>query len=163
MIFTKGGTRLSPVRILVADDCADWRRQIRLLLEARTDWQIICEIADGSEAVAKAEQMRPHLILLDIGLPNLNGIEAARLMNNQSPASKILFVSLHDSRDVVQAALSTGALGYVAKSEVRSQLLPAIEAVLQGRQFVSAGLKAAGPLEPDQDSKGVGDGLPRFS
>jgi len=132
---------LSPIRFLVADDFEDWRRQIRLLLQARPQSQIIAEASDGTEAVQKAEELKPDLILLDIGLPRLNGIEAARQIRQLSPSSKIVFLSMYNSPDVVQAALGTGALGYVLKSDARRELLPAVDAVLRSKQFVSSSLK----------------------
>jgi DNA-binding NarL/FixJ family response regulator len=104
------------------------------------DWQIVCEVGDGSDA--EAQQMKPDVILLDIGLPKVNGIEAARRIRHLSPDSEIVFISLHNSPDLVRAALNTGALGYVDKRNVKSELLLAIEAVLRGRQFVSNDLKA---------------------
>ena len=130
--------------ILVADDFEGWRRQVRSLLRARPEWQVIAEASDGSEAVQKAEELKPDLILLDIGLPKLNGIEGARRIRQLSPRSKIVFLSLYNSLDVVQAALGTGgtgALGYVLKSDARSELLPAVDAVLRSRQFVSSSLQ----------------------
>ncbi|HET6931238.1 MAG TPA: response regulator [Candidatus Acidoferrum sp.] len=134
--------RLLPsIRILIADDYADWRRQVRLLLRARPEWQVIAEASDGSEAVQKVEELKPDLILLDIGLPKLHGIEAARRIRQLSPSSKIVFLSQNDDRDVVQAALSTGALGYVYKPDAEGQLLAALDAVLRGKQFVSSSLK----------------------
>jgi DNA-binding NarL/FixJ family response regulator len=103
---------MSPsIRILVVDDYKDWRDQVRSLLRARPEWQIICEVSGGSEAVQKAEELKPDLILLDIGLPKLNGIEAARRIRQLSPNSKIIFLSMETSPDVVQVALSTGAEG----------------------------------------------------
>jgi DNA-binding NarL/FixJ family response regulator len=128
---------LSSIRILIADDFEDWRRQLRLLFQARPQWQVIAEAADGPEAIQKARELKPDLIVLDIGLPKLNGIEAARRIRRLSPRSRILFLSLHNSPDMVQAALSTGALGYVHKTDANSVLLPAVEAVLRGKQFVS--------------------------
>jgi DNA-binding NarL/FixJ family response regulator len=129
------------IRILVADDYEDWRRQVCLLLQVRPELQVICEASDGSEAVQKAEELKPDLILLDIGLPKLNGIEAARRIRQLSPNSKIIFLSQDNSPEVVQAALSTGALGYVYKAYARGDLLPAVDAVLRGKEFVSSGLK----------------------
>ena len=104
---------MSPIRILVVDDFEDWRRQVRFLFQARPQWQIIAEVSDGSEAVQKAAELKPDLILLDIGLPRLNGIEAARQIRQLSPSSKIVFLHMYNSPDVVQAALGTGALGCV--------------------------------------------------
>jgi DNA-binding NarL/FixJ family response regulator len=138
---TAGEQPLSPIRILVTDDFEDWRRQVRLLFQARPQWQIIAEASDGSEAVQKAEDLKPDLIVLDIGLPKLNGIECARRIRQRSPSSKIVFLSMYNSPDVVQAALGTGALGYVLKSDARRELLPAMDAVLRGKQFVSSSLK----------------------
>jgi CheY-like chemotaxis protein len=112
-----------------------------LLFQARPEWQVIAEALDGSEAVQKAEELKPDLIVLDIGLPKLNGIEAGRRIRQLSPSSKIIFLSLYNSPDVVQGALSTGALGYVHKTDAQSELLPAVDAVLRGRQFVSSSLK----------------------
>jgi DNA-binding NarL/FixJ family response regulator len=107
----------------------------------RPEYQVIGEASDGSEAVQKAEELKPDLIVLDIGLPELNGIEAARRIRHFSPSSKIIFLSQYNLLDVVQAALSTGALGYVCKTDVRGDLLPAIEAALRGKNFISRGLK----------------------
>ena len=94
--------------------------------------------SDGLEAVQKAEELQPDLILLDIGLPSLNGIEVARQIRKLSPKSKILFVSQESSADVVWEALGTGAQGYVVKSDAGSELLEGVNAVLRGEQFVSA-------------------------
>ena len=129
------------IRVLVVDDFEDWRRQVRLLFQARPQWQIIAEVSDGSETVQKAEDLKPDLIVLDIGLPKLSGIEAARQIRQLSPSSKIVFLSLNNDLELVRAALSTGALGYVLKTDARSELLPAVDAVLRGKQFVSSSLK----------------------
>jgi DNA-binding NarL/FixJ family response regulator len=124
------------IRILVVDDFQDWRRQVGSLLQARLEWQVIAEASDGSDAVQKAEDLKPDLILLDIGLPKLNGIEAARRIRQVSPGTKIVFLSPNSDPEVVQAALSTGAEGYLHKAYAQSDLLPAIETVLRGQQFV---------------------------
>ena len=131
---------LSSIRILVVDDYEGWRRQARLLLQAHPGLQVICEASDGSEAVQRADELRPDLILLDIGLPKLNGLEAARQIRKLAPESKILFLTQESSADVVQKALSLGALGYVVKAHANSELLAAVKAVLQGKQYVSGGL-----------------------
>jgi CheY-like chemotaxis protein len=103
--------------------------------------QVICGVSDGSEAVQKAEELKPDLILLDISLPKLNGIEAARQIRQLSPSSRIIFLSQDNSLDIVQEALSTGALAYVRKAQAGSELLPAVEAVLRGERFVSSSIK----------------------
>jgi CheY-like chemotaxis protein len=116
-----------------------------LLFQARPQWQIISEASDGSEAVQKATDLKPDLIVLDISLPNLNGIEAARQIRQFSPNSRIVFLSQNDDLEIVRAGLGAGALGYVCKADSQSDLLPAIEAVLQGRQFVSSSIKGYKP------------------
>ena len=131
---------ISPVRILVVDDSEPFRHFIRSTLEGREDLRIVGVASDGLEAVQKSEELQPDLILLDIGLPSLNGIEAAKRIRNLAPKSKIIFLSLESSKDVVRGALSSGANGYIAKSNAASDLLVAVDAVLQGKQFVSAGL-----------------------
>lgn len=132
---------MSSIRILITDDYADWRRQVRSLLQARPEWQVIAEASDGLEAVQKAQAVKPDLILLDIGLPKLNGVEAARRIQQLSPSSRIIFLSQSNDLEIVRAALSAGARGYVRKTDVKRELLPAIDAVLQGKQFVSSSLE----------------------
>ena len=128
------------MRVLVVEDSEPFRRFICSTLRKRPELQIVGEASDGLEAVHKVEELQPDLILLDIGLPTLNGIEAARRIGKLAPQSKILFVSQESSADVVQAALALGALGYVVKAHAGSELLAAVEAVCQGRQYLSSGL-----------------------
>ena len=130
----------TPIRILVVDDYEPWRRFTRSTLEKQTEMRIIGEVSDGLKAVQQAQQMQPDLILLDIGLPTINGIEAAKRIRECAPQSKILFVSENRSADVAQEALSAGAGGYVVKSDAAGELLPAVKAVLTGKRFVSASL-----------------------
>jgi DNA-binding NarL/FixJ family response regulator len=134
----KSENLLSSIRILVADDYEGWRRQISLLLQARPELQVICEASDGLEAIQRAEELKPDLIVLDIGLPTINGIEAARRIRKLVPESKILFLSQESSADVVQEALNWGALGYVVKAHAGTELLAAVGAVLRGERFVSS-------------------------
>lgn len=136
------------VRILVVDDFEPFRRFVCSKLGERPELQVVGEVSDGLEAVQKAEELRPDLIVLDIGLPTLSGIEAARRIRKLAPESKILFVSQESSADVVQEALSLGALGYVLKTHAASELLAAVEVVCQGNQFVRSGLSGHS-LTPD--------------
>jgi len=131
---------MPPIRVLVVEDFAPFVQFIRSALAKRPDLQVICEVADGLEAVQKAERLEPDLVLLDIGLPTLNGIEAARQIHKRAPESKIIFVSQESSAEMVQEALNLGAWGYVVKTSAASDLLAAVEAVLEGRHFVSVGL-----------------------
>ena len=130
----------SSIRVLVVDDNELWRRFASTTLRKQAELQVIGEATDGLQAVQQAQELLPDLILLDIGLPTLNGIEAARRIREVSPASKILFVSENRSPDIAEAALSTGAGGYVVKSDAAGELLPAVKAVLDGKRFVSASL-----------------------
>ena len=137
----------SSVRVLVVEDSGPFRRFICSTLGKRPELQIVGEVSDGLEAVHKVEELQPDLILLDIGLPTLNGIDAARRMRKVAPHSKILFMSQESSTDVAQEALDLGALGYVVKAQAGRELLVAVEAVRQGRRFVSAGLAIHVPAE----------------
>jgi DNA-binding NarL/FixJ family response regulator len=124
------------VRILLVDDFEPFRRFVRSTLEKKPHLRVVGEASDGSDAVRQAEALQPDLIVLDLGLPIINGIEAARRIRQISPESKIIFLTQESSDDVVQEALSTGALCYVVKSHASSELLAAVEAACQGKQFV---------------------------
>ena len=138
----KGGNLVDEpsIRVLVVDDYEPWRRFTCTTLSKQPELQIIGEVSDGLEAVQQAKELQPDLILLDIGLPTLNGIEAARRIREVSPASKILFVSENRSPDMAEGALSNGAGGYLVKSDAAGELLAAIKAVLEGKRFISASL-----------------------
>lgn len=127
----------STVQVLVVDDYEPFRRFICSALEKRPALRVVGEASDGLEAVRRAEELKPDLILLDIGLPTLNGIEVARQVRKLAPESKIIFVSQESSPEVMQAALDLGARGYVVKAKAGSDLLAAIDAVLLGKHFVS--------------------------
>jgi DNA-binding NarL/FixJ family response regulator len=127
--------------VLVVDDYEPIRRVVRLILQARDDFQIVGEASDGLEAVQKAKELWPDLILLDIDLPTLNGIQVARRLRDLVPRAKILFLSVESSLDVVREALNVGGAGYIYKLHVASELLPAIETVLGGKQFVGSMLE----------------------
>jgi DNA-binding NarL/FixJ family response regulator len=131
---------MSVVRVLAVDDFEPWRHFVASTLQKRSDLRIVFEASDGLEAVHKAEELQPELILLDIGLPRLNGIEAARRIRDLAPSSKIIFLSENYSSDVAQVALDLGARGYVVKADAGRELLPAIQAVIEGKHFVSARL-----------------------
>jgi len=130
---------VTKIRVLVVDDFDAWRRFVCSALQKNPELQIVGEASDGLEAVQRASELLPDLIVLDLGLPKLNGIEAARQIRAKSSKSKILFVSQESSVDIIEAALNAGGLGYVLKTRAETDLLPAVEAVLEGRRFVSSG------------------------
>ena len=125
------------VRVLVVEDYEPFRRFVCSTLGKRPELQVVGEASDGLEALQKAVELRPDLILLDIGLPSLNGIEVARQMRSLVPESKIIFLTQESSSDLVQEALSLGARGYVTKNMVLEDLFAAVETVLSGMTFVS--------------------------
>jgi DNA-binding NarL/FixJ family response regulator len=127
----------SPVRVLVVDDFELWRTFVHNRLDGVPNLRVIGIAGDGLEAVQKAKELQPDLIVLDIDLPRLNGIEAARRIRKAAPQSKILFLSANADPDVVSAALGAGGLGYIHKSAAAQSLLPAMEAVLLGKRFVA--------------------------
>jgi CheY-like chemotaxis protein len=135
---------LSTIRVLVVEDFEPFRRFIASTLKGRPDFQIVCEVSDGLEAVQKVEELQPDLIVLDIGLPRLNGIEVARRIRAIGLKSRILFFSENRSPDIAAEALDTGAQGYVVKSCAAGEFLTAVEAVVQGKQFLSSGLGSLG-------------------
>jgi len=118
------------IRVLIVEDFPRYRQFVYSALTSRRDLQVIAEVSDGLEAVEKAVELKPDLILLDIGLPTMNGIEAARRIRALVPNAKIIFLSQETSADVVEEALSTGAQAYVPKAKAGSQLLAAIDAVI---------------------------------
>ena len=128
----------SSIRVLVVDDSEPFRRVLRSILQNKLEFRTIVEASDGVEAIELAQALQPDLILLDIGLPKLNGIEAARRIRELAPRSKILFVSQESSVEVVQAAFSLGASGYVVKMDAGRELLTAVHAVLRGERFVGS-------------------------
>jgi DNA-binding NarL/FixJ family response regulator len=127
----------SALSILLVEDFEPFRKLMRAILLEKPGLQIVAEAFDGLDAVQKAAELYPDLILLDIGLPTLNGFDAARLIRRLVPDSRILFVSQEFSPLVVQEALSLGASGYVFRTRLATDLLPALEAILAGRNFVS--------------------------
>jgi len=126
--------------VLVVDDYEPFRRLVCAITERIPEFQVIGQAADGLEAIEKAAELQPDLILLDIGLPKLNGIETARRLHQLAPRLKILFLSQESSYEVVEGALRAGGLGYVFKSSAHNELLPAIEAVVADKRFVSNSL-----------------------
>ncbi len=123
---------------MVVEDFHSFREFVCSKLEQKPELWVICEMSDGLTAVQKAYLLKPDLILLDIGLPTLNGIEVARRILETDPEAKIIFLSVDTSAEVVQTAMKVGAWGYIYKTRAAGDLLPAIDAVLSGKRFVSS-------------------------
>jgi DNA-binding NarL/FixJ family response regulator len=128
------------IRILLVDDFEPWRRFVSSTLQKSPGFEIVLEVSDGLQAVQKAAELDPDLILLDIGLPGLNGIEAARRIRKVAPHSKIIFLTEDSAEDIAEEAFRIGAAGYVVKSDAARELLSAMQTVLSGQRFSSARL-----------------------
>jgi two-component system, NarL family, response regulator NreC len=128
---------MSTIRILLADDHVVMRRGIRALLERRPDFQVVAEAGDGREAVELTETHSPHVVVADIAMPNLNGIEAARQITQKSPQTAVVILSMHSDESYVLRALKAGARGYLLKDSPESDLINAILAVHEGKAFFS--------------------------
>jgi DNA-binding NarL/FixJ family response regulator len=129
------------VRVVVVEDDDAWREFILSAVQHRPDLRVVSQVADGVQALSAVKQLRPDLVMLDIGLPGLNGIEVARKIRQMSPNSRILFVTQETSEDVVAEAFSTGALGYLHKADAGGELSAALNSVLLGKKFMSETLK----------------------
>jgi DNA-binding NarL/FixJ family response regulator len=138
--------RMASLSTLVVEDVEDFRRFLCTTLEQKTPCVVIGEASDGLEAVKKAEELQPDLILLDLGLPKLNGMEAARRIRLVAPNSKILIVSQEASVEVVVGAIRLGARGYLCKTDA-DELPVGVEALANGAQFVSSRLRHILPTE----------------
>jgi DNA-binding NarL/FixJ family response regulator len=121
---------MAPVRILIADDHEIFRRGLRSLLESHPEWEVCGEAVDGQDAVDRVKELQPDVIVLDVGMPRMNGLEAAELIRKQIPDSRIVILSQHEPQVVKQAALSAGARAYVTKSQVSQELVTAIERII---------------------------------
>jgi len=131
---------MSVTYILVVDDFLPWQHFVAVMLQREIDMQIISTAVDGLEAIRKAKEIKPHLILMDLSLPGINGIDTTRQIRIDSPSSRVLFLSEHRDSDLIRAAFGVGACGYVLKSDSNPDLILGIRAVLLGQPFVSRSL-----------------------
>jgi len=130
-------------RILIADDHELMRRGLRGLLESHDEWAVCGEAVEGNEAVRKSTELRPDLVIMDVNLPGLSGIEAAQQIRLERDATKILFFTVHDSDEIIREIIGVGALGYVAKSRASQDLIEAVRIVLGGKTFFPNAIAAA--------------------
>jgi|SRR5579872_520697 len=134
-VCRKGGMKLS---ILIADDYAVVRRGLRSLLEAEPDWQVVSEASNGREAVAQVTELRPDVAILDVSMPELNGLDAARLILKDAPNTRVLVLTAYHSDEMIEKALQAGVRGYVLKSDAETDLVAAVKALVQGRTFFTS-------------------------
>lgn len=139
---------ISPTRVLLVEDHEPFRKFIRSTLTKHQDLQVVAETGDGLDAVSKCLQLQPELVLMDIGLPGLNGIEAARRIRALVPACKIVFLTQEASPEIMQEAFNLGASSYVVKARAANDLIPAITAAREGRQFASQAAAPRAKLRP---------------
>jgi DNA-binding NarL/FixJ family response regulator len=128
---------LGPVRIVVVDDSESWRRSIISILAEDSELNVVGEASDGEAAVERCRELKPELVVLDVGLPTLNGLEAAKQIREVSPDTKILFMSANRSHELIGEALRMGAAGYVLKSNAGRELLKAVRSAVRGKDYLS--------------------------
>jgi DNA-binding NarL/FixJ family response regulator len=129
---------MAGVRILVADDHEVVRRGVCTLLESHPGWEICCEVGDGREAVEKVAQLKPDIVILDIGMPRLNGLEAARQILKTDPRQRVLVLTISDAEQVVQEVLKAGARGFLLKSDAAKEVVSAVDALIHDRTYFNS-------------------------
>jgi DNA-binding NarL/FixJ family response regulator len=129
---------MKPLRILIADDHEVVRRGIRALLESHPSWTVCGEVGDGRQAVEQAKQLAPDLVILDVAMPGLNGLDAARRIREVAPHAQILILTMYESDQLVRQVLAAGARGYLLKSDAGRELINAVEALSHRKPFFTA-------------------------
>ncbi|MBZ0276023.1 MAG: response regulator transcription factor [Anaerolineae bacterium] len=145
-------TSVEITAVVLADDHALVRRGMAALLQVDPRYRIVAEANDGEEALKLADQTRPDVIILDLHMPRLNGLETLRRIRHQHPAIKILILSMYDDRELVTQALRDGASGYILKHSMEDELFEALEAITHNQQYVSPRLNLTTQSTPDEDS-----------
>jgi DNA-binding NarL/FixJ family response regulator len=143
---------MTPLRILIADDHTVVRAGLRALLESRAGWEVCAEAADGRDAVEKTTKFKPDVVILDIGMPLLNGVEAARQIHKSSPSSEILILTMHESDDLVQQVVEAGARGYILKDDADRVLLAAVDALRLHKPYFSIRVSNAAEAADSSDA-----------
>jgi DNA-binding NarL/FixJ family response regulator len=131
---------LTPLRIVVVDDHAVVRRGVRALLESRADWKVVAEATTGREALDAVKRHRPEIVVMDISLPELNGLDATRQIVQESPQTEVLVLTMHHSEELAREVLKAGARGYVLKSDADESLIAAVDALRQHKPFLTSGV-----------------------
>ena len=153
---------MTPLRILVADDHAVVRRGVRALLEGQMDWQVCGEASTGPEAVEQTRLLDPDIVVLDLSMPELNGLDAARRILRESPRTQVLVLTMHHSEELAHQVLQAGARGYVLKSDADRELVAAVDSLQQRRTFLTPNLAASDAgADGTQADGGRGELTPR--
>jgi DNA-binding NarL/FixJ family response regulator len=129
---------IQPISILIADDHAVLRRGLRALLETQPGWKVVSEVTNGRDAVENATTLRPDVAILDVGMPKLNGMDAAALIFKASPKTRILMLTMHSAEDLIRQTLTAGASGFVLKSDAERDLIAAVDALLHNKSFFTS-------------------------
>jgi len=150
----------TPLRLVVVDDHAVVRRGVRALLESRAGWKVVAEATTGREALDAVRRYRPEIVVMDLSLRDLNGLEATRQIARESPQTEVLVLTMHHSEELAREVLKAGARGYVLKSDADENLIRAVEALRQHKPFLTSGVTAfmldgfrRGTSVPDQPSR----------
>jgi DNA-binding NarL/FixJ family response regulator len=130
----------SPLRIVVVDDHAVVRRGVRALLESHAGWEVVAEAATGREALDAVKRHQPEVVVMDLSLPDLNGLEATRQIVRDSPRTEVLVLTMHHSEQLAREVLQAGARGYVLKSDADDSLITAVDALRQHKPFLTSGV-----------------------
>jgi DNA-binding NarL/FixJ family response regulator len=151
----------SPLRIVVVDDHAVVRRGVRSLLESHEGWEVVAEAATGREALEAVKRHQPEIVVMDLSLPELNGLEATRQITHASPQTEVLVLTMHHSEELARQVLKAGARGYVLKSDADHNLIAAVDALRQHKPFLTSGVtefvldgflkEASGPEQTSKD------------